>query len=740
MTPGLFAKVPVCIAIFQFAFNSLYSQNSYPLKDSIAIFTLLDRADELSFGTNYELAMDAANSALQISKAKKIKRGEGFALLKIADILYRKSDIKSLGQYDSAALRIGLQLKDDFLTALAYYQLGVYFMSHNSYTVGLNLFDKALAMKFENDQSAYTALVYNDIGYVYGMQGVLEKSVEWYLKAIAIYEKKDDISGLAQTLNNISVIFLDLGNRREAIEYAKKSIAMREKLDDKSALSISYNNISQMFLGLDSIDQAIKYQQLGLKYAEASGLDARMAQSYISMSLLLNRQKKNAEALEYEKKAISLLQQTGNNDMLARRYIAAAILSKAIGDSSGALSYHQKAFDLSTRINNKYNLRDIYLNKAIFYKDYKDFYNAYENYKKYILYRDSILNTETNEKIADIQARYETEKKDNEISRLNASERIKELQIEKQQAVIVGNVLEAEKKQNEIELLSSAKELQDLKIKQQDEELEKQILLAKNNEQQLMLAEKEKLLQQKQLKNSNLFRNLILAGVALLALLGYFMFNRYQLRRKIKEQEALLTVRNNIAKDLHDEIGSTLTSIKILSEVSGKNLNKDQLKTSSFLQKITEQSAAAQQGISDIVWAVKPENDKLENMVIRMREYVAQTLEAKNIHTVINIDEQVLGKTLDMNQRRDFFLVFKEAVNNIAKYAEATEVQIKLARKNNDLQLQVMDNGKGFDAGKTTSSNGLKNMKARAEALKGSLDINTAIGKGSEIILTIPTT
>ena len=131
----------------------------------------------------------------------------------------------------------------------------------------------------------------------------------------------------------------------------------------------------------------------------------------------------------------------------------------------------------------------------------------------------------------------------------------------------------------------------------------------------------------------------------------------------------------------------------LLPKENLKNLQRDQAKTSSFLQKITEQSAAVQQGISDIVWAVKPENDKLENMVIRMREYAAQTLESKNVHTVINIDEEVLDKTIDMNQRRDLFLVFREAVNNIAKYAGATEVQVKLAKVNNYLQLQIVDNG-----------------------------------------------
>ena len=98
------------------------------------------------------------------------------------------------------------------------------------------------------------------------------------------------------------------------------------------------------------------------------------------------------------------------------------------------------------------------------------------------------------------------------------------------------------KKKNEIELLSKAKELQELRITQQDEQLEKQMLVAKTNEQQLQLAEKEKQLQERKLKNSETTRNFILAGIGLLGLLAYFLFNRYQLKRKIQEQDALLTV------------------------------------------------------------------------------------------------------------------------------------------------------------------------------------------------------
>src|SRR4030095_7200622 len=104
MKPKLFAKATGCLAIFQFFLISICAQTAYSKKDSAAIFSLLDTSDMLTLRTEYESAMDAANSALQLSRGKNMQRGEGFALLKIADILYRQSNLENLGFYDSAAL------------------------------------------------------------------------------------------------------------------------------------------------------------------------------------------------------------------------------------------------------------------------------------------------------------------------------------------------------------------------------------------------------------------------------------------------------------------------------------------------------------------------------------------------------------------------------------------------------------------------------------------------------------
>ncbi|MGB4846109.1 MAG: histidine kinase [Ferruginibacter sp.] len=712
-------------------------------KDSAIVFSLIDKAEAFFTDANYDSALFYCDKAEAYSRLNNYKKGIAYSLIEKTDIYIDKDDLDKASELPSKTNILGQQTHDSLIMAISVMQMAQIKMYGGKYDEAVALFEKCTKNYFSRHPSKYAALAYNDFGYTYGMKGDLASKATHIIKAISIYEtlNLDNYGERAAALNNLATVYYELNQRQKAIEYAVKSIAYREKSGDIARLSLGCCNLSQMYVGVDDAE-SVKYQKLCVKYAEQSGDQSRIMHAYVTSSLIASHQKDIKKSLEYELKTITLLEKNKTDpQMLARRYISAGMGSATLKeDSATTVGYFNKALEQSERINNKINLRDVYNQLSLFYKNHNNISKAYDYYTKHIIYRDSVINSSIATNIADLEKKYQTEKKDNEISRLNTTQRIKELQIEKQNALLAGNMLEAEKKQNEIALLSKTQELQELEIARQDEELEKQKLLAKNNQQQLQLAEKEKLLQQRQIKNSEIVRNLILAAAGLLLLLGYFLFNRYQLKRKIEEQEALLVVRNNIAKDLHDEIGSTLTSIKILSEVSEKNVHKDQAKASAFLQKITEQSTAAQQGISDIVWALKPENDKLENMVIRMREYIAQTLESKNIQTRINIDEKLLANTLDTGQRRDFFLIFKEAVNNIAKYAGASVVQVNLEKKNTDLLMQINDNGKGFDTNKQTSSSGLKNMKSRAEALHGILQIASAAEKGTTVTLIIPAT
>jgi two-component system sensor histidine kinase UhpB len=708
-------------------------------KDSVQVYHWLSQADEETTSGSLDSAMKYAQLALQVSKDKKLLRGEGFAKLKIADVLYQQESSDNLNEYFAEGLKIGAQLKDSFMMALACYQQAQYLMYADKLDEAERLYNKALTLKFGRVESNYTAMVYNDIGYLCGLKDEWEKQAEWFLKAIRIYEKVEDLIGLAVTTSNLATVYAKIGDNAKAIEYTRDAIAMREKIHDVQGLATSYENLSRLYVAT-SLDSAAKYQQVAMRYAEKSGVKSFMMRSYDNLSVLMDKQRNKPEALAWIKKSIALSREMNDKVGLAGKCRWAALLCGDIKDTVAMEAYYRESYELSLQLKNKTLLRDLYASKASYYNKVSDYRNAYDNLKKHYLYRDSVVRDETATNIAELQTKYETEKKDNEIIRLNTTQQIKQLEIEKQKAIIAGNKLEAKQKENEIILLSQQQELRDARIKQQAEELEKQLLLAKNSQQALQLAGAEKIVKDKELQNQKQVRNLILISMATLIIIAIALFNRYQLRKKLQQQAALLSVRNNIAKDLHDEIGSALTSIKILSEVSHNNLQKDPVKSAVMLKKITEQSSQVQQGMSDIVWAVAPDNDKLENMLVRMREYIAHTLEPKNIRTSFEVDEKTLSKSLDMEQRHDFLMIFKEAINNAAKYSGAGQVHIHLSGDARKIQLVVSDDGVGFEAEKARSSNGLRNMRTRTEALNGRFNICTAPGKGVKIEVEIPAT
>ncbi len=718
-----------------------FAQASYSSADSVYVFNLINKAQHFFNNSMYDSAITNAEKAISYSRQKNFVHGEAWSMIKNADILIEKGDYAKAVAYPLLVERLGLKMKDSMVTAVSYLHQAQIKMYDNELDSAIHFFQKAFKTKLERVISPYSALAYNDLGYTYGQKAEHNRETENLIKALNYYERLGDDGGAAMALSNLASMYDGLGDKQKALEYEKKSIAKRQETDIEG-LAIGYCNICQMYMQSGNLKEAEYYQQLCLKFSRQSRIESKVVLGLITSGLLASSKGDSRGSYEMEKKVIEILEKSHSNDqMLAKRYLAAAIGSGNLKeDSLITTGYFKKAMDLSHKLNLRDNLKLIYYYYTVFYKTRGDYYNAYDNYKKYIVYKDSLNSAETKLTIAELETKYQTEKKDNEISRLNNTQKITQLEIDKQKAVIEGNILQAQKKQNEIDLLAKTTELLDIKIKHQDEQLEKSLLIAKNNDQALKLAEQDKQLKERQLKQQRQLRNILVGAVLLLATLGIVVFNRYQLKKKLEQQEILLSVRNNIAKDLHDEIGSTLTSIKILSEVSQTNLQKDQHKTSLLLKKITEQSSQMQQGMSDIIWAIKPDNDKLENMLIRMREYIAQTLEPKGIATVFEIDEKVLQEVISMEQRRDFFLIFKEAINNVAKYAQCRKVMIRLMSANGNINLIITDDGIGFNIKQTGSSNGLKNMQERARAMNGNLNIQSTPGKGTLIDLKIPAT
>jgi signal transduction histidine kinase len=210
-------------------------------------------------------------------------------------------------------------------------------------------------------------------------------------------------------------------------------------------------------------------------------------------------------------------------------------------------------------------------------------------------------------------------------------------------------------------------------------------------------------------------------------------------------------VRTRIATDLHDDIGSSLSKIAILSEVvrqkNGIGGNGAEVNGKNEpLEIIANTSREMVDSMSDIVWAINPERDNLSDLIQRMRRFAEDILDAQNLDYKFIVPEHLREIALGADVRRDVYLIFKECVNNLAKYAEASEAIIEIKLENNYLHVGIADDGRGFDVeyilNNGTASgfggNGLRNMKRRAGNFGGAIEIESAVGAGTRIVLQIP--
>ncbi len=203
------------------------------------------------------------------------------------------------------------------------------------------------------------------------------------------------------------------------------------------------------------------------------------------------------------------------------------------------------------------------------------------------------------------------------------------------------------------------------------------------------------------------------------------------LNRK-KQQEKQLQIRTKIASDLHDDVGSTLSSISIMSDLLQSRLN-DSPNAEEMLRKIGKNARNMLESMDDIIWSVNPQNDDFNNIIVRIREYAVTLFEPLDIKFTIEIPENIGSLQVPMDVRRNLFLIAKEAMNNAAKYSRCTETIIGFDYSHSVLKMTITDNGKGFDTSKDYGRNGLRNMQYRGDKIGGKVTIRSTIGQGTTV-------
>ena len=226
---------------------------------------------------------------------------------------------------------------------------------------------------------------------------------------------------------------------------------------------------------------------------------------------------------------------------------------------------------------------------------------------------------------------------------------------------------------------------------------------------------------------------LLVAGI-------FYAIYRYRIQEYLKRQ----SIRNRIALDLHDNIGATLSSISIYSQVA--RVYQDQQEGQQLrgvLDRIDKTAGEAIDEMSDMVWAINPKNDDMHNIVARMQTYAQPLCAAKAITFEFSSDDHIEKLNMEMIQRKNIYFIYKEAVNNALKYSGCTKVEVLLILENYVFRMVVRDNGKGFDvnalrsgSSRSLSGNGLGNMERRATEIRGVLAIDSRPGQGTVVELS----
>ena len=194
-------------------------------------------------------------------------------------------------------------------------------------------------------------------------------------------------------------------------------------------------------------------------------------------------------------------------------------------------------------------------------------------------------------------------------------------------------------------------------------------------------------------------------------------------------------LRLRIAADLHDEIGSSLSSIFMMSDMIKSNDKQSML--SEALHKISLNSRDILNSMDDIIWSVNPQEDSLENLTVRLREYAIPVCESRGITLHMDIDKITDKIKLGMEERRNIFLITKESINNALKHSGCTTLSVVFSVTNKYIEVSVSDNGSGFDPASPTSRNGVINMHSRAKQIDSELKIISEKGIGTTIRLKV---
>ncbi len=570
----------------------------------------------------------------------------------------------------------------------------------------------------------------------YGWKGAeLGKKIKWD-------------KGVAGSYLNLGSSYLNLGVFDTALIVTDSALIYALKAGDPNRIALVYINRAAVHINMSNLEKAMQDALKALPYAESSGNKDRIARVYMTMGNISFYQEHWEKAIEYYNSCLPLFQEAGVRNMVGTCYMNIATGYKNLNQLDTAVRSIARAITIFKDSEDNDRLILAYSNSGEIYvrlqknAEADSFFHLAINLAKQIGDQEQVIFNEHS--LGDL---YFIEKKYDAALEIllpaldsarkyqfyhsinNITKTLSSLYFEKKefedaytylQEFIVSKDTLDHRRQNE-KLLSLQAQFE-----------------TEQNLKAIALLNSESELQKNKIAKKNLTNYLLAGGIVSILLITFILWNRNRLKSKLKEVQ----LRSKIASDLHDDIGATLSSIKLYSELAGEQVKSTNPNTVPLIMKISERSKEMIDSMSDIVWMIKPGQDKFSSLEDRMTNFAYEICSAKNIELNLSKDEKLDSVILPMELRRDIYLIFKEAINNASKYSHCKIIEVEIYGERGVFHMSVHDDGIGFDPAASVTSggkagNGIGNMRQRTERHQGKFELMSAKGSGTTIKIAV---
>lgn len=518
---------------------------------------------------------------------------------------------------------------------------------------------------------------YVNLGLMYYYQGKYSLNLKYFLKAIEIYEREGDIEKQAGAYGEVGYM-MKRRNLLKAMQYMQKGKRLAEQHNIEKPLLPIYDNYGVLHEMKGDLDSALYFYRKSLMMKEKFREEVGIPYSLNNIAGILVMKKRFADAKPIYDRALAMRMKLNDQIGIAENYGYLGDFYREQGLWDEALRQYQKSLEQSEKFGYTYLIQINHKNMAKVYQETGRFKDALMHHKKYVQFKDSLLNKETNARIAELEVQFETSKKEKMLLEKDAEVRSRNM------VVMI------------LTLVSIAAGLIGFLIYRQQK------------------------LTHRQMKQEHELKSAIA---------------RIEMQNQLQEQ------RLQISRDLHDNIGSQLTFIISSIDNLRYAFDFGAGKLGEKLSNISNFARDTIVELRDTIWAMNTSEIGFDDLRARISNFIEKAREASsNINFNFTVDESLSPIRFSSVAGINIHRTIQEAVNNALKYSGATEISIFIRPQDGGMMIIIDDNGKGFDPKMVERGHGLSNMEQRIHALGGKLSIESVVGAGTRVKVFLPKT